>query len=94
MYLPGQLGLSENTIMAYRDTFKLVFLFAETKQNLWPEKITLAHFDAAFIAAFLRWLEQERSFCAATRNQRLAALRVFARYALKPQRFMQKQIPK
>ena len=24
MYLPGQLGLSENTIMAYRDTFKLI----------------------------------------------------------------------
>lgn len=81
MYLPGQLGLSENTIMAYRDTFKLVFLFAETKQNLRPEKITLAHFDAAFIAAFLRWLEQERGCCAATRNQRLAALRAFARYA-------------
>ena len=59
MYLPGQLGLSENTIMAYRDAFK----------------------DAGFIAGFLRWLEQECGCCAATRNQRLAALRAFARYA-------------
>ena len=37
MYLPGQLGLSENTIMAYRDTFKLVLLFSETKYHLRPE---------------------------------------------------------
>lgn len=61
MYLPGQLGLSENTIMAYRDTFKLVLLFAETECRLRPEKITLADFNIDFIAAFLHWLEQERS---------------------------------
>ena len=74
MYLPGQLGLSENTIMAYRDTFKLVLLFAETAYHLRPEKITLANFNAEFTADFLRWLEQERGCSAATRNQRLAAL--------------------
>lgn len=81
MYLPGQLGLSENTIMAYRDTFKLVLLFAETECRLRPEKITLANFNIDFIAAFLQWLEQERGCGVATRNQRLAALRAFARYA-------------
>ncbi len=81
MYLPGQLGLSENTIMAYRDTFKLVLLFAETEYHLRPEKITLANFNAEFTADFLRWLEQERGCSAATRNQRLAALRAFAKYA-------------
>lgn len=80
MYLPGQLGLSENTIMAYRDTFKLVLLFAETKYHLRPEKITLADFNTDFITAFLQWLEQERGCSTATRNQRLAALRAFARY--------------
>lgn len=81
MYLPGQLGLSENTIMAYRDTFKLVLLFAETECHLRPEKITLANFNADFIADFLHWLEQKRGCSVATRNQRLAALRAFARYA-------------
>lgn len=81
MYLPGQLGLSENTIMAYRDTFKLVLLFAETERRLQPERITLAAFNADFISDFLRWLEQERRCSTATRNQRLAALRAFARYA-------------
>lgn len=81
MYLPGQLGLSENTIIAYRDTFKLVLLFAETECRLRPEKITLADFNIDFIVAFLHWLEQERSCGVATRNQRLAVLRAFARYA-------------
>lgn len=81
MYLPGQLGLSENTIMAYRDTFKLVLLFFETKHHLRPEKITLANFNADFIADFLNWLEKDRGCSPATRNQRLAALRAFAKYA-------------
>jgi len=81
MYLPGQLGLSENTIMSYRDTFKLVLLFAEQECHLRPEKITLADFNIEFIRAFLLWLEQERGCCIATRNQRLAALRAFAQYA-------------
>ena len=81
MYLPGQLGLSENTIMAYRDTFKLILVFAEVKYHWQPEKITLADFNSDFIADFLRWLEQERGCGVATRNQCLAALRAFARYA-------------
>lgn len=66
---------------SYRDTFKLVLLFAETEHNLRPEKITLSDFNTDFITAFLRWLEQERGCSAATRNQRLAALRAFAKYA-------------
>ena len=81
VYLPGQLGLSENTIMSYRDTFKLVLLFAEQKRSLRPERITLADFNAEFITAFLFWLEKERKCCTATRNQRLSALRAFAQYA-------------
>lgn len=81
MHLPGQLGLSENTIMAYRDTFKLVLLFAESEFHLRPEKITLEDFNTNFIAAFLQWLEQERNCSVATCNQRLAALRAFAGYA-------------
>lgn len=81
IYLPGQLGLSENTIMAYRDTFKLVLLFAESEYHLRPEKITLADFNTNFITDFLLWLEQERRCSIATRNQRLAALRAFAKYA-------------
>lgn len=81
MYLPGQLGLSENTVMAYRDTFKQFLLFAESEYRLPAEKITLSVFNADFVVNFLNWLESERGCSIATRNQRLTTLRAFAKYA-------------
>lgn len=81
MYLPGQRGLSENTIMAYRDTFKLVLHFAEKEKNLCAEKMTLADFNSEFITEFVTWLEKIRGCSVATCNQRLATLRAFAKYA-------------
>jgi site-specific recombinase XerD len=79
MYLPGQRGLSSNTIMSYRDTFKQVLQYAETC-GIRPEKLTLAKFNTDFIEAFLDWLEKERGCSRGTRYQRLAAVRSFARY--------------
>jgi site-specific recombinase XerD len=81
MYLPGQAGFSENTIMAYRDTFKLAIMYAEERRNLKAEKLTLKDFNADFVVDFLNWIEQERGCSISTRNQRLAALRAFAKYA-------------
>ena len=81
VYLPGQLGLSENTSMAYRDTFKLLLIFAENEKQLRLEKLTLRDFNAEFVTDFLIWLEQNRKCTIATCNQRLAALRAFAKYA-------------
>ena len=81
MYLPGHAGLSEDTISSYRDTFKLVIKFAEEKQNLRAERIKLSDFNIDFVEAFLLWLEQERGCSISTRNQRLTAIRAFAKYA-------------
>jgi site-specific recombinase XerD len=83
MYLPGQRGLSENTIMSYRDTFKQILQFAEERRNIRSEKLTLAQFNAEFIESFLKWLETERGCGRGTRNQRLAAIHSFAQYARK-----------
>ena len=83
MYLPGQRGLSENTIMSYRDTFKQILLFSEEKRGIRPEKLTLAQFNAEFIESFLKWLETERGCGRGTRNQRLAAIHTFVQYARK-----------
>jgi site-specific recombinase XerD len=80
MYLPGEAGLSENTIMSYRDTFKLLLIFAEKQHNLRPEKITLSDFNMEFVSEFLLWLEKNRKCSASTRNIRLSALRAFAQY--------------
>ena len=79
MYLPGQRGLSSNTILSYRDTFKQVLQYAE-KCGIRPEKLTLAQFTSDFVEAFLGWLEKERGCSRGTRNQRLAAIHAFTRY--------------
>ena len=93
MYLPGQAGLSENTIMAYRDTFKLAIIFAEKERGLKAERLTLNDFNAEFVSDFLTWLENERGCSISTRNQRLASLRAFAKYARtrKPEYLMESQ---
>ena len=79
MYLPGQRGLSSNTIMSYRDTFKQVLQYTETC-GIRPEKLTLSQFNSDFVESFLTWLEKERGCSRGTRNQRLAAIHSFARY--------------
>ena len=34
IYLPGKRGLSENTIMSYRDTFRSMLRFSEEEYNI------------------------------------------------------------
>ena len=80
-YLPGQKGLSTNTIASYRDAFKLILTYANEKHNLCPEKITLSVFNHSFIIDYLDWLERDRGCSIATRNLRLSAIRAFAKYA-------------
>lgn len=81
MYLPGHAGLTEDTIKSYGDTFKLVLKFAEKKRGIRVERIKLSDFNIDFVEAFLLWLEQERGCSISTRNQRLTAIRAFAKYA-------------
>ena len=80
VYLPGQAGLSENTIMAYRDTFIQMLHFIENTKKKKPDKLTLADFNFQLIVDFLDWLEQEKGNSAATRNQRRIALNTFFKY--------------
>ena len=81
VYLPGQAGLSENTIMTYRDTFIQMLHFIENTKKKKPDKLTLADFNFQLIVDFLDWLEKEKHNSISTRNQRLAAIRAFAKYA-------------
>jgi site-specific recombinase XerD len=75
-YLPGEIGVSKNTILSYRDTFKLFLKYAKEK-GVSEEKLTLEKIDKEFITSFLSWIENERGCCVATRNQRLAAMHAF-----------------
>ena len=74
-------NLSENTIMSYRDTFRLLLAFCRDECSLPPEKISFKVLDEKIILRFLEWLQDERSCSIATRNQRLAAIHSFFRYA-------------
>ncbi|MFB5198606.1 site-specific integrase [Neobacillus sp. KR4-4] len=80
-YLPSQRNVSVNTIKSYRDTFKQVLLFFDFELNIKPEHLTFKKIKAEKIRDFLLWLEKSRNVGINTRNQRLAAIHSFFRYA-------------
>jgi site-specific recombinase XerD len=79
-YLPGTSGASRNTILSYRDTFKLFLSFVSDTKNLKPEKITLDILSRDIVLEYLNWIERERGCSVQTRNQRLTAFRAFFRF--------------
>lgn len=74
-------NVSPNTIASYRDTFRLLFSFAQTRLHKPPSDLALNDLDAPFICAFLDDLEENRSAGVRTRNLRLTAIRSFFRFA-------------
>jgi len=80
-FLPGQRNVSPHTISSYRDAFKQFLMFLQEKQRLRPEKISFSMVTASSIKDFLQWLQTVRHVCISTRNQRLAAIHSFFRYA-------------
>jgi site-specific recombinase XerD len=79
--LISQRHVSPHTIAAYRDTFRLLLGFAESKINKAPSRLQIDDLDAGFIAAFLEHLETDRDNSVRTRNARLATVHSFFRYA-------------
>ena len=79
-YLPAVRNMSGNTILAYRDAFRLLLVYCRDTENKSSEKLTLKSIDDKLILRFLDWLQSERGCSIATRNQRLAAIHAFFRY--------------
>jgi integrase/recombinase XerD len=75
-----QQNASPRTVVAYRDTFRLLLTYAEQVRGKPPDKLTLGDVDAALILDFLAHLETERHNTVRSRNARLAAVRAFAHY--------------
>nr|WP_294556996.1 tyrosine-type recombinase/integrase [uncultured Rhodopila sp.] len=69
-----------NTIASYRDTFRLLFKFAQARLRKSPSDLAIGDLDASFIGAFLNDLETKRGASAKTRNLRLTAIRSFFRF--------------
>jgi site-specific recombinase XerD len=80
--LIAQRNASSQTIASYRDTFRLLFRYAQEKMKKAPAALQFEDLDADFVLKFLDYLEQERGNSERTRNLRLAAIRSFLPYAL------------
>ena len=81
VYLPRQKNASSNTRASYRDTFKLLLHYCQEDRGIPAEKLNMGMLTHVMIADFLEWLETKRKCSIATRNQRLAAIHSFFRYA-------------
>jgi len=79
--LVHQRQVSPNTVQAYRDTMRLLLLFASEQRGKPPGKLGIDDLDAPMIGTFLDYLERERQNGVRTRNARLAAIRSLFRYA-------------
>jgi site-specific recombinase XerD len=72
---------SPHTVIAYRDTFRLLLGYLHNTTGTPPARLQLEDLDAPVIGAFLDHLEHQRGNAISTRNARLAALRSFFRFA-------------
>ncbi len=72
--LMAQRKVSPHTIASYRDTFRLLLLFAQKRLRKAPSQLDLDDLDASFIGAFLDDLEACRNNGARSRNLRLTAI--------------------
>ncbi|KRQ95439.1 tyrosine-type recombinase/integrase [Bradyrhizobium valentinum] len=79
--LMQQKRVSAHTISSYRDTFRLLLIFAQKRLHTSPDRLAFEMIDAPFISAFLSELEKARSVTPRTRNLRLTAIRSFFRFA-------------
>ena len=78
-YLPHIKGVSHHTVKAYRDAFRLFLSFAAKFYGIKIRSLRVEHISSQLIIAFLEDLQRERKNLVKTRNQRLAALKSFAK---------------
>lgn len=81
-YMPGELGLSSNTIRSYRDTFIQFILYMDKIRKVSPDKIKFDNFTKEEILLFLKWLEESNGNSTNTRNQRLGAIKSFCKFIM------------
>ena len=79
-YLPGQRNVSVNTVMSYRDNFKLFIRYCTDERGIALKGIQMQCIDRKMILEYLSWLEQKRGCSISSRNQRLAAFKSFFHY--------------
>jgi len=80
-YLIHEKGVSANTIKSYSYTFILFIKYMHVNKNVPVTKLSFTFLNRDLVSGFLDWLQKERGCGEATRNQRLAAISSFIKYA-------------
>ena len=73
-------NLARNTQKSYRDTFALLLPFLSSKLRKSVDRLAVRDLTSKRVLQFLTYLEENRGCSVQTRNQRLTALRAFARF--------------
>jgi len=80
-YLANQRGNSPETIASYSDCIRLLINYCCNHLSITVDKLALDMITDSLILDFLDYLEKERNNTPKTRNQRLAAIKTFFRFA-------------
>lgn len=75
--LISQLRASPQTINSYRDSLRLLILFASKHKKVKPTQLSVEDLDRELVLSFLDSLEKDRGNSVRTRNARLVAIRSF-----------------
>ena len=79
-YIVIERHLAGNTQKSYRDSFKLLLPFISAKVHKPVDRLDVEDLTPSRVLQFLAHLEEERDCAVQTRNQRLTAIRSFARF--------------
>src|SRR5437667_3033857 len=79
-WMGAQRNASRNTIVSYRDCWRLFLRFVAERRQRNVARLGLADLTAEEVVAFLDHIEKDRGATIATRNCRLAALHSFFRF--------------
>lgn len=82
IYLPDQKNSSPYTITSSRTSLNQLIDFICNKQGKQLLAVSIDDINSENVDAFLAWLESEKKCSISTRNQKLACIRSFLRYAV------------
>ncbi|RJE46628.1 MULTISPECIES: tyrosine-type recombinase/integrase [unclassified Dehalobacter] len=80
VYLPRQRKMSPNTVKSYKGTLNQFVDYLVEMKNIPILQITLDELNAVNVSDYLDWLQESKNAASTTRNQKLMALRSFAKY--------------
>ena len=81
IYLPEQKAGSPKTEKSYKEVLHLLTSFISEFIGIKYGNVAFEHITRKNVEAFLDWLENTRDCVVSTRNQRLAGIRSFVKYA-------------